>query len=63
MEQKKNGMENFKNTTGLPKKALTCHPDKNPNDPEKVDEFLTKAYDTLSDVQQRASYDLLFQRK
>ena len=41
------------------KKAMECHPDQHKNDPEKTEQFqaLVKAYDTLSDEDDRAYYD------
>ncbi|XKL62021.1 hypothetical protein PGB90_001854 [Kerria lacca] len=45
--------------TAYRKKALTCHPDKNPDDPEAVKQFhlLSKVLTVLLDEPARASYD------
>jgi len=41
------------------KKARTCHPDKNPDDPQAAEKFqqLGNAYNILSNEQSRANYD------
>ncbi|XP_035666139.1 dnaJ homolog subfamily C member 17-like [Branchiostoma floridae] len=41
------------------KKALTCHPDKNPDNPKAADLFhqLSKALEVLTDVAAKAAYD------
>jgi len=41
------------------KKALKCHPDKNPNDPKAADNFrrVKEAYETLNDPKLRRQYD------
>ncbi|XP_011141931.1 dnaJ homolog subfamily C member 17 isoform X2 [Harpegnathos saltator] len=41
------------------KKALTCHPDKNPNNPKAAELFheLSKALEILTDEKARAAYD------
>ncbi|XP_011498660.1 PREDICTED: dnaJ homolog subfamily C member 17 [Ceratosolen solmsi marchali] len=41
------------------KKALSCHPDKNPNNPKAAELFLqlTRALEILTDVAARAAYD------
>lgn len=42
-------------------KALKTHPDRNPNNPKKEEEFkeITSAYETLSNPEKRTEYDLL----
>jgi DnaJ-class molecular chaperone len=39
--------------------AMTCHPDKNPDDPSAKERFhaISDAYSTLSDQEKRACYD------
>ncbi len=39
--------------------AMTCHPDKNPDDPSAKEKFhsISEAYSTLSDPEKRARYD------
>ena len=41
------------------KKALKCHPDKNPDDPNAANTFhvLSKALEILTDAPARAAYD------
>ncbi|TIC13661.1 DnaJ-domain-containing protein [Wallemia mellicola] len=41
------------------KQAISCHPDKNPNDPAASDKFqkISNAYEVLSDETSRESYD------
>lgn len=45
--------------TAYRKKALTCHPDKNPDNPRAIELFqeLSKVLETLSDTKARAAYD------
>lgn len=47
------------------KKALSCHPDKNPDNPEAVNLFheLSKALEILTDVTERAKYDKVLKVK
>ncbi|KAL4967465.1 type I HSP40 co-chaperone YDJ1 [Aspergillus stella-maris] len=47
--------------TAYKKGALKYHPDKNPNNPEAAETFkeMSKAYEVLSDSQQRSIYDQL----
>ena len=46
------------------KKAMDCHPDRNPDDPEAEARFkeLNEAYGILSDAQKRAAYDRMGHR-
>jgi DnaJ family protein C protein 17 len=46
--------------TAYRKKALVCHPDKNPDDPQATENFrhLTEALTILIDPNARKSYDL-----
>ncbi len=46
------------------KKAMDCHPDRNPDDPEAESRFkeLNEAYGILSDEQKRAAYDRMGHR-
>ena len=41
------------------KKALTCHPDKNPDNPKAAEEFhqLSDAYEVLTDADAKKAYD------
>ena len=41
------------------KKALDCHPDKNPNNPKANELFhqITEAYNVLTDIEARNAYD------
>ncbi len=65
-------MEDFYSTLGISrgatpdeikkayrKKALECHPDRNPNDPKAAEKFkrISEAYEVLSDDQKRKIYD------
>jgi len=65
-------MKDYYSTLGLPrtataeeikkayrKKALECHPDRNPNDPKAAEEFkrVSEAYEALSDDNKRRIYD------
>lgn len=47
------------------KKALACHPDKNPNNPKAAELFheLSKALEILTDVSARAAYDRVLKAK
>ncbi|XP_017040054.1 dnaJ homolog subfamily C member 17 [Drosophila ficusphila] len=47
------------------KKALDCHPDKNPDNPKAVERFheLSKALEILSDESARAAYDKVLKAK
>lgn len=47
------------------KKALQCHPDKNPDDPKAAETFheLSHALEILTDVQARAAYDKVLRAK
>jgi molecular chaperone DnaJ len=47
------------------KKAVKCHPDTNPDNPEAEDQFkeLNEAYSVLSDEQERAYYDRTGQKR
>ncbi|KAM3961505.1 dnaJ homolog member 15 [Aphomia sociella] len=47
------------------KKALQCHPDKNPNDPKAAETFheLSRALEILTDVSARAAYDKVLRAK
>ncbi|XP_059045162.1 dnaJ homolog subfamily C member 17 [Achroia grisella] len=47
------------------KKALQCHPDKNPDDPKAAETFheLSHALEILTDVQARAAYDKVLKAK
>jgi len=52
-------------TTAFRKKALTCHPDKYPDDKEKIEQFLLikKALELLTDKQARQAYDACRKQK
>ena len=47
------------------KKALTCHPDKNPDNPEAADLFyqLSEALAVLTDEKAKAAYDKLLKAR
>ncbi|CAB3255761.1 unnamed protein product [Arctia plantaginis] len=47
------------------KKALQCHPDKNPDDPKAAETFheLSRALEILTDVSARAAYDKVLRAK
>ena len=47
------------------KKALTCHPDKNPDNPKAAEEFhrLSDAYEVLSDEAARKAYDTVLKAR
>lgn len=47
------------------KKALQCHPDKNPDDPKAAEAFheLSQALEILTDASARAAYDKVFRAK
>ncbi|KAJ0176096.1 hypothetical protein K1T71_008270 [Dendrolimus kikuchii] len=47
------------------KKALQCHPDKNPNDPKAAETFhqLSQALEILTDASARAAYDKVLRAK
>ncbi|GBP41804.1 DnaJ homolog subfamily C member 17 [Eumeta japonica] len=47
------------------KKALKCHPDKNPDDPKAAETFhqLSKALEILTDVSAKAAYDRVLKAK
>uniref|UniRef100_A0A673CAA9 DnaJ homolog subfamily C member 17 n=1 Tax=Sphaeramia orbicularis TaxID=375764 RepID=A0A673CAA9_9TELE len=57
------GVENTATTKEIKKayrqKALTCHPDKNPDNPKAVELFhqLSQALEVLTDAAARAAYD------
>ena len=46
------------------KKAMECHPDRHPNDPQAEARFkeLNEAYGVLSDSQKRSAYDRMGHR-
>ncbi|MEE6519528.1 hypothetical protein FKM82_031394 [Ascaphus truei] len=50
---------------GYRQKALTCHPDKNPDNPQAADRFhqLSQALEVLTDGAARAAYDKLRKAK
>ena len=52
-------------TKAYRKKALKCHPDKNPDDPAAVELFheLSKALEVLTDVKAKAAYDAVLKAK
>ena len=47
------------------KKALKCHPDKNPDNPKATQEFQTllNAYTILSDEDKRRAYDINYEAR
>ncbi|XP_073247738.1 dnaJ homolog subfamily C member 17-like isoform X2 [Porites lutea] len=52
-------------TKAYRKKALKCHPDKNPDDPAAVELFheLSKALEVLTDLKAKAAYDAVLKAK
>ena len=57
------GLDNKATETDIKKAyrrlAMTCHPDKNPDDPSAKEKFhaISEAYSTLSDTEKREEYD------